>query len=141
MNFKPLAIQVLMNNIGGANNHGNAAAALDQLVGGKKGFDLGEIVGKFQASGGSLAGITKSWLGDGDNDPISAIQVKQVIGSGKIVAFARALGIDGDEANHKLTEILPQLIDKSSQRGKLINSGSGKSGFAAFASRFVRKSA
>lgn len=141
MTFKDLAAQVLMSKIHGANNSGNAVSALNQLAGGSKGFDLGEIVGKFQGAGGDLAKKATSWLGDGANEPISASQVKEAIGSDKIAAFANKLGIDRDAASHRLAEILPELIDKSSQGGKLIGSTGRKSVLAGFASRFLKKSA
>jgi len=140
MNFKNLATQILMNKIGNANNSGDAASALDNLVSGSKGFDLGEIVSKFQGSG-DLASKAKSWLGDGANESISASQVQEAIGTDKIAAFASKLGIDKDTAGNKLAEILPELIDKSSQGGDLIGALGGKGMLAGLASRFLRKSA
>jgi uncharacterized protein YidB (DUF937 family) len=141
MNFKSLATQVLMNNIEGANNSSHAAAALDRLAGGTKAFDLGEIVGRFQGSRGDLSSKAKSWLGDGANESVSAAQVKQAIGSDKIAAFAKTLGLDDEEASHKLARILPELIDKSSQGGNLLDSIGGKGLLAGFASKLLRKSA
>jgi len=141
MNFKNLATQVLMNNIEGANNSSHAAAALDRLAGGTNAFDLGDIVSRFQGSGSDLANKAKSWLGDGANDSVSGAQVKQAIGSGNIAAFAKTLGLDDDEASRKLAQILPELIDKSSQGGDLLDSIGGKGLLAGFASKFLRKSA
>lgn len=141
MNFKDLAAQVLQNKIEGANSAGDAESALDSLVNGNKSFDLGEIVGKFQSSGGDFARMAKSWLGDGDNDSISASQIKEVIGGDKIAEFASKLGIGADDAGQKLSEILPELIDKSSQGGNLLDSIGGKGLLAGFATRFFKKSA
>lgn len=141
MNFKNLATQVLMNNVEGANNSSDAAAALDRLAGGTKAFDLGAIVSQFQGSGSDLASKAKSWLGDGANDSVSAAQVKQAIGSDKIAAFAKMLGLDDEEASQKLARILPELIDKSSQGGNLLDSIGGKGVLSEFVSKFLRKSA
>ena len=142
MNFKDLATQVLMNKIDGANSSSDAKSALDSLVDGDKSFDLGEIVGKFQASGGDLARMATSWLGDGANDSISASQVQEAIGADKIAEFARKLGIGADDAGEKLSEVLPELIDKSSQGGNLLDSIGGKGGLlAGLATRFFKKSA
>jgi uncharacterized protein YidB (DUF937 family) len=142
MNFKDLAAQIVMNKIGGANNYGDATSALDDLVGGSKGFDLGKIVEQFQGSGGDLAEKAKSWLGDGANESISASQIQDAIGGDKIEAFAKKIGIGSEEASDKLSQILPELIDKSSQAGSLLNSLGGKGGLlAGFASKFFKKSA
>jgi len=141
MTFKGLATQVLMSKIERANNSDAAASALDKLSGSSKGFDLDEIVSKLQGSGGEVARKTKTWLGDGANESISASQVQDAIGNHKIAAFAKKLGMDRDEASEKLAKILPELIDKSSQGGCLINSVSKKSFLAGFTSRFLKKSA
>ncbi|MDH3276275.1 MAG: hypothetical protein OEM99_17230, partial [Gammaproteobacteria bacterium] len=76
MDIKSLATELIMSKIGGANDSGAAASALDDLVGGDKGFDLGDIVGQFTGAGGDLASKAKSWLGDGSNDSISSAQLQ-----------------------------------------------------------------
>jgi len=141
MTFKGLATQVLMSKIERANNSDNAAAALDKLSASSQGFDLAEIVSEFQGAGGDVARKTESWLGDGPNEPISASQVQDVIGRHRIAVFAKKLGMNHDEASDKLAKILPELIDKSSQGGYLIDSVGKKSFLAGFTSRFLRKSA
>ncbi|MBT8089869.1 MAG: DUF937 domain-containing protein [Gammaproteobacteria bacterium] len=141
MTFKGLATQVLMSRIEHANNSDNAAAALDKLSGSSRGFDLAEIVSEFQGGSGDVARKAKSWLGDGPNAPLSALQLQDAIGRPKIAAFAKKLGMDSDEATEKLAKILPELIDKSSQGGYLINSVGKKRFLAGLTSRFLKKSA
>ena len=138
MDFKDLAAQIVMNKIGGANNSAAAGSALDELVDGDKSFDLGDIVGKFTSSGGDLASKARSWLGDGGNESISASQVQDAIGLDKIEAFARKLGIGTEEASGKLSEIMPELIDKSSTGGSLLDSIGGARGLGGLASKFFR---
>jgi uncharacterized protein YidB (DUF937 family) len=139
MNFKNLATQVLMDQIEGVNNSGIAASALDQLAPNSENFDLGEIVSKLQGFGGNLASKAKSWLGDGANESISAAQVKEALGSDKIAAFGDKLGIDHNEASFRLAQILPELVDKSSQGGRLLDSIGDKGLFADLASKFLKK--
>ena len=142
MNIKDLATQILMSKISGANNSGDAASALDKLSSGNSKFDLGELVSKFQGSGGYLAARAKSWLGDGSNESVSATHIKEALGSDKVEAFAKQLGIDSDEAGHSLAKIIPELIDKSSKGGKLLDLIEDKKGlFSSIASKFLRKSA
>ena len=141
MKFKSLAIQVLMNHIEEANNSNRASSALDRLVGGNNAFDLGAFVNRLQRSGDGVASKTKSWLGDGANESISVSQLEQAVGADKIAAFALALGLERDYAGLKLTKILPELIDKSSQGGDLLNKIGRKRGFTGFASRLLKKTA
>lgn len=138
MDIKSLATQLIMSKIGGANDSGAASSALDDLVGGSGGFDLGDIVGKFTGSGGDLASKAKSWLGDGGNEAVSASEIQDAIGSDKIEAFANKLGIDKEEASNGLSQILPDLIDKSSKGGNLLDSVGGVSGLAGLAAKFFK---
>lgn len=138
MNFKDLATQIVMSKIGGANNSAAAGSALDELADGKQGFDLGDIVSKFTKSNGDLASKAKSWLGDGANESLSASQLRDAIGSDKIESFARKLGIGSEEAGDKLSEILPELIDRSSRGGSLLGSIGGAKGLGGLASKFFR---
>jgi uncharacterized protein YidB (DUF937 family) len=138
MDIKSLATQLIMSKMGGANDSNAASSALDDLVGGSGGFDLGDIVGKFTGSGGDLASKAKSWLGDGGNEAVSASEIQDAIGSDKIEAFARKLGIGTEEASSGLSQILPDLIDKSSKGGNLLDSVGGVSGLAGMASKFFK---
>jgi len=138
MDFKSLATQIIMSKIGGANNASMAESALDDLADGNKKFDLIDIVGQFTNSGGDLAGKAKSWLGDGANESISASQLQDVIGIEKIESFATKLGIGTEEASSKLSEIMPELIDKSSQGGNLLDAVGGVKGLRGLASKFFK---
>ena len=138
MDIKGLATQLLMSKISGANDSGAAESALDDLVGGNKGFDLGDILGQFTGGGGDLASRAQSWLGDGSNDSISPAQLQDAIGGDKIEAFASKLGIGRDEDSSSLSQILPELIDKSSKGGSLLDSVGGAAGLAGMASKFFK---
>lgn len=138
MDFRELAARMIADKFGAAGETGDVKSALDDLVPGDKKFDLGDIVGKFQNAGGDLAGIARSWLGDGANESISASQVQDAIGIDKIESFARKLGIGTAEASEKLSEIMPDLIDKSSRGGSLLDSVGGAEGLRGLASKFFR---
>lgn len=139
MNFKDLASKILMDNVEPLNNSDKAQSALDKLVGGSSGFDLGDLVSKFSGAGGDIARMAQSWLGDGPNEDISATQVQEVIGSNKIQAFAAKLGIDKGEAADNLAKILPELIDRSSQGGSLLGTSGRSGGLAGLAAKFFRR--
>lgn len=138
MDIKSFATQLIMDKIGGANDSGAAQSALDELTSGSGGFDLAKIVGQFKGSGGDLANIAKSWLGDGANKAISPQQVQEAIGGDKVEAFAAKLGIGRDEASSGLADLLPDLIDKSSRGGDLLDSIGGASGLAGLAAKFFK---
>lgn len=138
MDLKALATQMVMDKIGAANDPQKAESALGELMGSGDGLDLGRIVGQFTQSNGVLAAKAMSWLGDGDNEPVTASQVQDVLGSEKVEAFAGKLGVGTEEASSSLSDILPQLIDKSSRGGELLESVGGKEGLFSLASKLFK---
>ena len=102
--------------------------ALGGLLGGsdKGGFDLGSMVSGLSAGG--LGGMVDSWLGDGDNEAVSNDQLLAGLGEDKVNEFASKLGVDKDTALSGLSDALPNIIDKSSSGGSLLDSIGGISG-------------
>ncbi len=128
-----------MSRIEHINNSGTAEAALDQLVAGGRGFDIRDVVARLLQSGGEVAKLTRTWLHDGENAPISVLQVNKVFGSRQLDAFARKLGMERHEACRSLTRILPELVDKSSQNGHVLGSPAKNRLFTSLSSRLFRK--
>ncbi len=126
MDLKAIAMQKIMAKLGGDQNQ--VSSALSGLFGGgeaqgDQGFNISGLVQKF--SGGGLGGALQSWLGDGENENISAEQVTEALGQEQVSAFANKMGINQEEAAGGLSDILPQLIDQGSSGGSLIDSVKG----------------
>jgi uncharacterized protein YidB (DUF937 family) len=68
---------------------------------------------------GGLGPQVKSWLGNGANMPITADQLKAVLGNAQVQEFARHLGLSVDETLKLLAQYLPEIIDKASPNGTL----------------------
>src|SRR5580698_7203508 len=66
---------------------------------------------------GGLGPQVQSWLGNGTNMPITADQLKAVLGNSQVQQFARQMGLPVDETLKVLAEYLPQIIDKASPNG------------------------
>ena len=79
--------------------------------------DLNGLVGALQ--NGGLGPQVKSWLGNGQNMPITADQLKAVLGNSQVQDFARHLGLPVDELLTLLAQYLPQIVDKASPGGVL----------------------
>lgn len=108
-------------------------SALSGLTGGE-GFDLGSMLSNLNAGG--LGEIASSWLGDGANEGISPDQVSSVLGSDKVAEFASKLGLSTEEAAGGLSEALPQLMDRGSSGGSLLDSFGGIEGVIGLAGKF-----
>jgi uncharacterized protein YidB (DUF937 family) len=68
---------------------------------------------------GGLGPQVQSWLGNGQNMPITADQLKAVLGNAQVQDFARHLGLPVDEMLKLLAQYLPEIIDKASPNGVL----------------------
>lgn len=139
MDLAKIASQLLMSKLGGSGDENAAASALSGLIGGGDSINLGDVVQKLQGGGGNLAEMAQSWLGDGDNMPISGAQVSELLGGDKVKDFAQKLGLDEAQASEGLAGMLPNLIDKTSQGGNLLDSVGGLGGLAGMASKFLKR--
>jgi uncharacterized protein YidB (DUF937 family) len=104
------------------------ASALSGLLANANGeLDLAGLAGKM-ASSGELGSIVSSWLGDGANAAISGDSIASILGSDKVAAFASQLGTDSTTAAKGLAEVLPEMMDKASSGGNLLDMGGGGNG-------------
>jgi len=78
---------------------------------------IGGMVDKFREAG--YAPQADSWVAVGENRPIGADALQQVLGSGALGDIAAKLGIPTDAAAGGLASILPQIIDKMTPHGQL----------------------
>ena len=112
---------------------GSLVSALSGLTGQGQGFDIGSLLNNLNAGG--LGDIAKSWLGDGGNAAISPDQISSVLGSDRIAEFASKLGLSTEEAAGGLSEALPQIMDKGSSGGSLLDSLGGVEGVMGLAGK------
>jgi len=140
MDMMKLATQLLASKLGGSGgNNDLIQSVIGGLLGGSNnnaGIDLGSLLGGLQNSG--LGDIAESWLGDGDNAHISRSQIENMLGSDKIQAAAQQLGADQNDLLRGLQDMLPQVVDKSSSGGNLLDSVGGIGGLASLAGKFLK---
>ena len=66
-----------------------------------------------------LGGLVSSWVGTGQNLPISADQIQHVLGSEQVKELAAKAGISPDIASNALSQLLPTLVDKLTPNGQM----------------------
>ena len=96
---------------------GQGPAALNAALGKTDLGGLQGIVNQLQASG--LGGQVASWLGSGQNLPISADQLKAALSNDQVRALAQHFGIDPDAALNLLAQHLPAAVDAASPDGTI----------------------
>ncbi len=75
------------------------------------------IIGKLQ--NGGLAQQVGSWVGTGQNMPVSGSQLQEVLGTGSIGQIAQQLGMSHGDTSSNLAQMLPQIIDKLTPAGQI----------------------
>ena len=87
---------------------------------------LGGLMAKFQQAG--LGDVVGSWVGSGQNQPVSGDQLTNVLGTDTMAGLAEKLGMSQDDAAGQLSNILPGLIDKLTPNGQAPAGGLGTAG-------------
>jgi uncharacterized protein YidB (DUF937 family) len=91
---------------------------LSEVLGSKDGQGgLSAIVAKLQQAG--LGDQVKSWIGNGQNLPITAEQLQQALGSDTAKQLAARFNIPLDQLTKVLAEQLPLAVDHASPNGTL----------------------
>jgi uncharacterized protein YidB (DUF937 family) len=94
---------------------------IGNLLSGSQGGGLAGLIQSFNSKG--LGDIVSSWVGTGENLPISGQQIQEVLGSGQIQQMAEKLGTSSADVSGGLAGLLPQLIDKLTPDGSIPESG------------------
>lgn len=94
---------------------------LSEVLGSKDGQGgLSAIVAKLEQAG--LGEQVKSWIGNGQNLPITADQLQQALGSDTAKQLAARFNIPLDQLTKVLAEQLPLAVDHASPNGTLPHS-------------------
>src|SRR5580693_4594840 len=78
---------------------------------------LGGLLEKFQQSG--HGDVAKSWVGSGQNQPISARQLSWALGPSLIKTLAEKTGVSEQDVTAQLSNILPAFVDKLTPQGRV----------------------
>ena len=103
---------------GGGQQGGSASllpALIEQLN--KYPGGLSGLIASFQKGG--LNEIVASWVGTGQNMPVSADQLGSVLDPGVVNELAAKTGQDTNSVLGSLSSMLPQLVDKATPNGEV----------------------
>lgn len=103
----------------------------------EEGNAIGDLLSQFQAGG--LGDTVQSWLGSGENMPISADQLTSVLGEGKLASLAQQAGISVDQLPDQLANLLPQAVDKMTPDGQVPSGSLDLGSIGSMLSGFLSK--
>ncbi len=90
---------------------------LSEVLGKGSQGGLNAIIAKLQQAG--FGEQVNSWIGNGQNLPITAEQLERVLGSDAVKQLAAKFNIPVDQLSKVLAQQLPVAVDKASPDGKL----------------------
>ncbi len=114
------------------------SGAAQSMLGGQSDNSLMAVIGSLLSStggSGGLAGLIQqfqqaglgetiqSWIGKGQNLPISVDQLKQVFGADRMQQLAASAGMDQQQFGGQLSELLPKVIDGLTPDGEVPSGG------------------
>ena len=91
--------------------------ALPAIMGLLAGGGLQKLLGGLQAKG--LTSQVDSWKSQGSNEPVSAADIKDVMGDDELAKVADEAHLSKDQAADAISQVLPSLVDKASPSGQL----------------------
>ena len=75
------------------------------------------LLAKFQQAG--MRQQAQSWIGTGQNMPISPDALSQIFGQGQLGQIAQQLGMSHQQAAGGLAQALPQVVDHMTPEGQI----------------------
>jgi uncharacterized protein YidB (DUF937 family) len=100
---------------GGGAQSGLIAAAME-FVNNQPG-GLNGLIQRFHENG--AGDIVSSWVGTGENKPISSDTVTNVLGSDAVSQIAQKAGLSGDQVSGMLATVLPHLVNHATPDGQV----------------------
>ena len=101
----------------GAGGSGGSGGSGEAGGSGGSGLDLPGLTQKL--SQGGLGDQVQSWLGKGENSPVTSQQITQALGNDHVRQLAGKAGLSPDQMSERLAKDLPQAVDQASPSGQL----------------------
>jgi uncharacterized protein YidB (DUF937 family) len=97
---------------------------------------LGGLLQSFQQGG--LGHLVESWVGTGQNLPVSVDQLRNTLGTDWLSRIAQATGLPQGEVEQHLSKLLPQVVDHLTPNGQ-VPQGDLQSQLTGLAERFLNR--
>jgi uncharacterized protein YidB (DUF937 family) len=114
-------VSIIGDNISGSTESKGLLQQAINLIENPEVGGLSGLIEKFQ--NGGLGDVASSWVGKGDNLPVSGEQIRTVLGDDTIRGIAEKLGLSGVDASSSLAKLLPHVIDKLTPEGTVPEGG------------------
>jgi len=101
--------------------HAGAVSAVMEYINSPQVGGISGLQQMFEQKG--LGGVVSSWIGTGQNLPISADQLQGVLHSGALEQVAAKAGMDPSQLTSMMSTLLPHVVDKLTPNGEVPEGG------------------
>jgi uncharacterized protein YidB (DUF937 family) len=122
-----MELQDVLAKLGGNQGHQGGLDNIQQLFGasGASGGGLGGIIQLLNNKG--LGQQVESWIGSGQNRPISGSDVQQAVDSNQLQQMAQQQGMSPEEYSNHVATALPDAVDRATPQGMVPQQAQGSS--------------
>jgi uncharacterized protein YidB (DUF937 family) len=107
-----MGLQDVLGKLGGNRGHQGGIDNVQQLFGG------GGLQGIVQTLNNKGMGPqVQSWIGSGQNQPISGSDIQRVVDPAKLQQMAQQQGMSTDEFSGHVAQALPDMVDQATPEG------------------------
>lgn len=101
--------------LGGQQGQEGGLASLQKLINSSGG--LQGLTSKLAGSG--LGRQVQSWVGTGENQPVTGSQVKEAMDPSQVHAMSKQSGMTDDETCEHVAKALPDMVDQATPQGQM----------------------
>ena len=107
---------------GGGQAHPGAVGAVMDYINSPQVGGISGLQQMFEKQG--LGGVVSSWIGTGQNQPISSEQLQTVLHGEALQNAAQKAGMDPSQLAGMMSQLLPHVVDKLTPNGQIPDAGS-----------------
>ncbi|HEY1623491.1 MAG TPA: YidB family protein [Streptosporangiaceae bacterium] len=135
-----MGIEDILSMLGGQKGEAGGLASIMKLFGGNGGNSAGlqGMMSQLQSSG--MQDQVQSWIGQGQNKPVSGEQIRQAVDPTVLNQVAEQAHISPEEASNKVAQVLPEMVNQVTPQGQMPSSDPFSQGLGALKSMFGAKS-
>ena len=101
--------------LGGKQGQEGGLASLEKLVSSSGG--LQGLTSKLASNG--LGQQVQSWVGHGQNQPVSGSQIQGAMDPGQVHSMAKQAGMSDEETCEHVAQALPEMVDQATPQGQM----------------------